>query len=860
MFARKHGAFFCALGFTLLLYACGDMGMVLPSQGSYRVGARVATPKDNSTPNSEVDNYTLDTYSVVNKYSKIEPYFVNSVEGDPDIRGLTVFVQDYAGNRVSRKVYYINKVDAAKAADEPKFPATIPAETPQETPQEIPGRTETPAEETPEGTGEEIPPGESPEGESPLSGLTETARTEFPGTDPWTGEPGSSAELPPELPGAGFDAPPADSFGGTGGGETGTAPVEIAPAPVEIAPAPVEIAPAPVEIAPAPVEIAPAPVEIVPAPVEIAPAPVEIVPAPVEIAPAPGENAPPPAAEETAPAETAPVETAPADIAGALDEAGTGTGDPGTPAEAGTETGDSGAPAETATETGDSGTPDKAGADSGTPANVGTGTGNSGAARDPGTGASVPETAQAVSPPEETQPVILEDEIWEVDDLKSLRIFQIADALAIGRYNLVFQVLGAGTEVIEEKGTEGKVKVKEVTLYRTFKPIYFLGDAKFTLEDIQSFLPMAVTEGRLIPWGINVMLKTEIKADERLDPYVIWYNGKKILAQGRMSGGADYLLWKTPEKTGFHSIRAEVFPLLPGDPIPNNMIGTIKEMSLPVSSKSTGKTQFEDPESSFIGWYQFWGTLIDAKAPDNAQRRLVPLHAQSPRWIPFNAMYSLFAGRDDTYLLPGSPFGLAQGEQGRGRILLHLAVLAEGSILNISFADQEATARTAGQRAAGETADGTATLDLFMAGDALILRLVSEDARLEASLALDDNHSGKFITLELAFAIAPNRLEAELRLEDTVKTLSIVPAKPISGEGSVRLGGGERPTGYKPSAKLPVFDETFGGGTMALNELAFSYARQNIPQNREESGIAESLLLEEKEPGAEQEPSSLSAL
>ncbi|MDR1250234.1 MAG: hypothetical protein LBK63_13150 [Treponema sp.] len=758
MFTRKYGVCFCALGLTLFLYACGDLGMVLPSQGSYRVSARVKTPKDDfaqdPAADKSKDDYTLDIYSIVNKHSEIQPYFVNSVANDPDVRGLTVFVQDYSGTIVSRKVLYQLPLDEGEEQTPPDDPESS-AENPQEAAgTENPGGTGNPAEGNPEEAGENVSPSESA-GESSISAVTETVRTEFPGTEsePWPGESESSAES-----GAGFDAPvaeltttsPADIFGGNGGDATEAAPVETAPAPSE--------------------------------------------------------------------------------IAGAPDNAETGTGDP-----ANAETG---------------GSPDNAE------------TGDSGVVRDTGTDALRPDTAApeappVVSPPEEKpDPVIPEDQIVPVKQLDQyLPGFWLTEDLEIGRYNLVFQVMG---------------KEKDVILYKTFKPIYFLGDAKFTLEDIQSFLPMAVTEGRLIPMGINVMLKTEIRADERLDPYVIWHNGKKVLAQGRVSSGANYLLWETPEKTGFHNIRVEVFPLLPGERVPENMIGKIKELSLPVSSKAEGKTQFDGYESSaeFIGWYQFWGTLLDAKAPDKAERKLVPLHLQSPRWIPFNAMYSLFVGRDDSYLLPGTPFKLAQGEEGTGRILLHLAALSEGSILSIRFAGQENPPRKSTDQAGSrETADGTAELDLFLAGDALILRILSENVSREQSLALDKDSNGKFIMVVLEFVIAPDRFEAKLRLENPAKTtglLSVVLAKPISGEGSIRLGGGESPTGYKRSANLPVFDGsgTFSGGTMALNELAFSYDRLTVPENGKESvfEISESLSLKSEEPGVEQEPPSLSAL
>jgi hypothetical protein len=399
---------------------------------------------------------------------------------------------------------------------------------------------------------------------------------------------------------------------------------------------------------------------------------------------------------------------------------------------------------------------------------------------------------------------------------------------------------------------------KEV-LYRTFKPIYFIGNAKFTLGEIQSFLPVAITGGRLIPPGINVMLGTEISADPRLDPYIIWHNGKKILAQGRLSEGANYLLWKTPEQTGFHSIRAEVFPLLPSDRMPGNMIGKIKELSLPVSLKSEGIRYFSDPSGEFINWYQLWGTLEDAKAPNNSERRLASLYSQAPRWIPLGGMYGLLVGRDDIYILPGAPFKLSADEQGTGRILFRLAAFSEGVMAHIRFAGGEITAQAGAQET---TPAGTAELVLSFTGEALTLRIASGDVFREESLALSGDETKGFITLIVEFTIARDRLDAELRLEDPAGTtgpLSIALAAPISGEGSVRFGSAEY-TGQRRGAKQSDLNEAGKYGTMILNELALSYARLSDPRNEEEAEVSEGLLAEEAEPGAEAEPPSLNAL
>jgi hypothetical protein len=761
MVVRNYWAFLSVLGFTLFLTGCGDLGMVLPSQGSYQVNAQVLDKDDTDS------SYTLDTYSVVKSSSKIRPYFVNSVAGDPDVQGLMVFVQDYSGNIVSRRVHYLLDGKAEKPMGVTELPPELPAKTQQETP----AGTESGKEEGPIGSTDEVSPADPPEKGALISGGTETAVSEGSETgNAEADEPEFPMKTPTEAPG--LNPPQANAAtnfpaaipGKTDAGETETrVAADTGATPVEAAAKPASASEPKPESATQP---------------ESAP---KSEPA-TKPEPAPK---PEPATKPAPAAEIEPV---------------TKTVDAGNAAGAGGTTADT--PTALVAPSADTAKPDP---------------------KSPSTG-------------DETVLVKQLDQNFEP--------FQIEEELAIGRYNLVFQVLG-----------KNKVQGEWEILYKTFKSIYFIGDAAFTLGDIQSFLPMTVTGGRLIPPGINVMLETAISADPRLDPYIIWYNGKTILAQGRASGGANHLLWKTPERTGFHSIRAEAFPLLPEDRVPENIIGKIKELSLPVSSKSTGMQRFEHTSGEFINWYQLRGTLDDAKALNNPERKLISLHSQPPRWTPFGGMYGLLVGPDDIYALPGTPFKLSRDEQGTGRIFLHLAALSGGAILNIRFAGGEIPRQASGQ---ADTA-GTAEMDLSFAGGALIQRIASEGESKEESLELNSDEPNGFITIIIEFVIKPDQFDTKLILtssdgERETDLLSINLARPISGEAAIRLGGGAAP---------PVSGETgkHDNGTVALNEMALSYIRSSIPKEEKvESGLQESLFLNEENPDTEPEPPFLSAL
>ncbi|MFP3043342.1 hypothetical protein LQZ19_16130 [Treponema primitia] len=418
-------------------------------------------------------------------------------------------------------------------------------------------------------------------------------------------------------------------------------------------------------------------------------------------------------------------------------------------------------------------------------------------------------------------PTVSEDQVLLVKHLEQyLPAFRIFENLKIGRYNLIFQVLGD----------------KDV-LYRTSKSIYFLADANFTLGEVQSYLPGTPTGDRLIPPGINVVLETAISADTRLDPYVIWYSGKKVIAQGRNSDGANYLLWKTPEQTGFHIIKAEVFPLLAGDNAPDSMRGKVKELSLAISSKTERMRYFDSFSKSFTNWYQFWGNLDDAISPGNPEKQLLPLVAHEPCWIPFAGIYGLFIGPNDSYALPGKSLSLSEQEQGKGRIFFHLVPLAEGSVLTATFNSKDGLpAAVLGLSLARETSSQNA-------GGNLKLRLSSNDNSENESpeeiLALNPEELNAFISFVVDFEITPDHISASLLLENPARETELVTlalAEPINGEGTIRIGGTDHSTGNKGNTKWPGFDKNGNpnNGILILNELALSYTRLPISKDADE--------------------------
>jgi hypothetical protein len=442
------------------------------------------------------------------------------------------------------------------------------------------------------------------------------------------------------------------------------------------------------------------------------------------------------------------------------------------------------------------------------------------------------------SPKTETaEPVIAEERIYVTHLDEPLPFFRLFEELSIGQYNLIFHVQG-----------------KEEVLYKTYKPIYFLADAEFTLGDIQSYLP-GVSEGtQLIPPNIYIVLETKVAADDRLDPYVVWYAGKKVIARGRVSERANCLLWKTPDQTGFHTIRAEVFPLLPEAAVSEAVIGRVKELSLPISLKHEDMAFFTDSEREFIHWYQFWGTLEDAKNPANKEENLLSLRKGPAQWIPYEGIYGLSIGSEDVYAIPGSPFALAEKEQGRGRILFHFVPLAEGTVFNASFVQ--------------DPGPENLILDLSVVQDGLRWHIGRGSEVYEETVHLNYLENSGFITARIDFEIAADHFTAQLTLENpwlNTEEITIPLSGPMSGKGMFRFGAGAIPgAGGRELAgrSVSIVDEPIiGASTAIINELAISYAVEVIPdETPEELPETEAGLPEEEEvhePGDSQKETAL---
>ncbi|MDR2606942.1 MAG: hypothetical protein LBC57_01000 [Treponema sp.] len=337
---------------------------------------------------------------------------------------------------------------------------------------------------------------------------------------------------------------------------------------------------------------------------------------------------------------------------------------------------------------------------------------------------------------------------------RDIPYYNIPEDLNLGTYIMVFQIMG-----------------EKDSLYQIERQVYYLNQASFSLVDIRNYLPGLAGNSSLAPPGVTIMLEAQAYFDSSLDPYIIWYNGRKKIGEGRVIKGANRFMWKAPEQTGFLSIRAELFPFMPvhDDPSVKPAAGAALEMSVAVSSKGQ-QAYFERSKKDLLHLYQFWGNLQDSLNPTRGDTVLVSPAGQEVRWAPADGIYGLALAEGDSYIIPDFPFNIKNGE-GNGQILFHFKTLAEGHIMKFSLGLEDSS---------------SLDLDLSYTKGMILL-----SALPDASPLLHFFPSGEsFVDMNLGFAAAGNTLmlylgpeKQEFPPESTRLNLSAA----LSGKGSLTL-------------------------------------------------------------------------
>ena len=279
--------------------------------------------------------------------------------------------------------------------------------------------------------------------------------------------------------------------------------------------------------------------------------------------------------------------------------------------------------------------------------------------------------------------------IIPVKNLNNLPFFPIPNDLPMGKYIIVSAVM-SGNDILQ----------------KTEKTFYYLGRNNFSYNSINVNLPGIAGSSQLIPTGTVVMLEADVKFDGVLDPYIEWYNGKRKIAEGKISGGADKLFWKAPEESGFYSVSAIVYPIENYQ----NLLGYNKEISMLVAAKSLDMHLVKEdvpPKQGLrlTNWYVFEGNLHDSKtissekaeniqpvtgagkvqsaAEQKISERSITHAKNAPKWKAARGTYGVVTGNDNILNLP--KIAAADKDHENWQLLFRIKLENEGGILSVKF-------------------------------------------------------------------------------------------------------------------------------------------------------------------------------
>jgi len=335
--------------------------------------------------------------------------------------------------------------------------------------------------------------------------------------------------------------------------------------------------------------------------------------------------------------------------------------------------------------------------------------------------------------------------------------FPIPENLPMGIYTMVSQVMSDKT-----------------VLQRTEKNIFYLGKNTFSYKGINVYLPGIGGTSHLIPKGMVVMLEANLNFDKRLNPYIVWYDGKNKIKEGNFSDGAGFIFWKSPEQSGFFSLRAEIFPVEGF----SELTGYKKEISLLVSSKMTQIHLASPNVTQLTHWYIMEGNLNDSRMPASPERALKTASAAKPKWMGFDGTYGVATGNNNILTLPKIP--VVNKETETWQTLFRFKPLNNGNIFSVQFGSS-----------------GNILMTLYKEDKTLILKLtspvktVSQIVGLSASTEESSEsvqvieQDSSFLTAGIKFTIQPGLLTAQINIIGNPTPVELT-VKPITLEAEIK--------------------------------------------------------------------------
>jgi len=470
--------------------------------------------------------------------------------------------------------------------------------------------------------------------------------------------------------------------------------------------------------------------------------------------------------------------------------------------------------------------------------------------------------------------------------------FPLPKSMEIGPYSLVFEAVG-----------------RYNTLSVSELDIFYLGSVEFRLNDISMYLPW-LSDTRLIPVGATVMLEAGLDFDSRLNPYLIWYNGRNIISEGSISQGAGNILWKAPEQSGFYSLRLEV---LPYNLNKRTITGISREITLPVSIKASQTGYYFENETDYSAKRPLAAgtvyaeqvkivtaqiaalaaartailaaTRTDASATarlanpavtENSDKAaaapVMPEHPELLRWYRFDGsldeaslkpewMFEEANEKTPRWAAVGQSYGLSTGPDDVYLLRRPISFFRQGQdqgggiFLFYIKPITEGTIFSAFFPSLATSSSGV-WMDMVMREKGITLRLKTRGTTVEIPVKPDYYGEQGFIPIVVEFYIRPYRFEAKLSLGEALSMRSVTGEirlpDALTGEAKIRLGADNTAPGSAIETK---------NASVSLNGAENSGQITPVePEPLPEDFIAEDIPIEtEQQENAENENKTASA-
>jgi len=361
--------------------------------------------------------------------------------------------------------------------------------------------------------------------------------------------------------------------------------------------------------------------------------------------------------------------------------------------------------------------------------------------------------------------------------------FTIPKELPIGSYKIVLKVLGSDTVLSEQE-----------------IPFYYLSDAILTIKDIHSFPPgyKPSVSAPLFPPNVNLYLETSLVSDVRLDPYMVWYEGNRVIKKGRLAEGANKLLWKTPETEGFQTIRLELYPENP-DAYTNS--GNIPNISYSIRiaiSKTAPIPGIDFAANKYSLWYHFLGTLISEPIDGTASTQLKKKAIGEPIWLPGEDTYGLAVGEAHQYIADIPVLPASDERISKGTIFIRFAPAiqeANGTVFYAQFNNQN-------------NLDEPLIIQLYMKKGILTLQAEIGKELVQAPITDHKIMAKTFYDTELDIILDENSLTISIpALSIPLFVLNLPENFYYSGTGSYGFGGQKAKTPNSEAVSDSVLEE-----------------------------------------------------